>query len=58
MGIKFRNKTKLKATLAMFNKLTSYLFEQAYDELEYFSREQKEAVKRAEQAFLEVLNNN
>lgn len=33
MGINVSTKTKAKATLKLYNQISSYLFEQEYDEL-------------------------
>ena len=35
MSIKISANSKAKATLKLYNQLTSYMFEQEYDELKY-----------------------
>lgn len=37
MGIKITTKTKCPASLKLLNHINSFLFEQEYDELKYFT---------------------
>lgn len=47
MGITVRVNTKAKATLKLFNQMSSYLFEQKFDELEGASSSDVEILKKA-----------
>ena len=46
-GIKISTKTKAKETLKLFNHLSSYLFEQEYDELSNCTSAQKKTLRDA-----------
>ena len=52
MSIKLTVNTKAKATLKLYNQLTSYLFEQEYGELKYANSSNIKVLKDAQ----EVLN--
>lgn len=47
MGITVKVNTKAKATLKLFNQMSSYLFEQKFDELEGASSSDVEILKKA-----------
>lgn len=53
--IKLNTKTSKKATLKMLNTLNSYLFEQECEELQYCTKEQKDALFRAKNVLLEII---
>lgn len=47
MGITVKVNTKAKATLKLFNQMSSYLFEQKFNELEGASSSDVEILKKA-----------
>lgn len=47
MGIVVRTNTKAKATLKLFNQMSSYLFEQEFGELRGVSNSDIETLKKA-----------
>ena len=47
MGIVVRTNTKAKATLKLFNQMSSYLFEQEFGELREASSSDIETLKKA-----------
>lgn len=54
MGITYSCKTKAKASLKLFNQISSFLFEQEYDELKGKGKV-KEALISAKKALAEVI---
>lgn len=57
MGIDVKCKTKKKASLKLYNQISSFLFEQEYDELRN-SPKVKLALIDAKQALAELIKNN
>lgn len=57
MGIKLQTKTKLKATQKLYNQISSFLFEQEYDELKHFTPDQRKVLRDASKVLIEVLKN-
>lgn len=57
MGISISSKTKLKASLKLLNHINSFLFEQEYDELKYYTPSQRETIKNASRTLAEVIKN-
>lgn len=57
MGIDVKCKTKKKASLKLYNQISSFLFEQEYDELRS-SPKVKLALIDAKQALAELIKNN
>ena len=57
MGITCSCKTKEKAALKLYNKITTYIFDQAYGELEGNSKAQK-ALIEAKKALAEMISKN
>lgn len=55
MGIRVYSNTRKKATLKLFNALTSYLFEQEFGELESATIQQKETLKSAQKVLGELI---
>lgn len=51
-------KTKAKATLKLFNQLSSYLFEQSEDELRNVSKEDIEKIKDAGKVLAKIINSS
>ena len=49
MSIKLTVNTKAKATLKLYNQLTSYLFEQEYGELKYANSSNIKVLKDAQE---------
>ena len=47
MSIKVSTSTKAKATLKLYNQLTSYMFEEEYGELKYANQSNIKALKAA-----------
>ena len=45
MSIKVSTSTKAKATLKLYNQLTSYMFEEEYGELKYANQSNIKALK-------------
>ena len=50
MSILVSTNTKAKATLKLYNQLTSYMFEQEYGELKYANQSNIKALKAAQKA--------
>lgn len=50
-------KTKAKASLKLFNQISSFLFEQEYDELKG-NNKAKNALVEAKKALAEIINKN
>ena len=50
MSISVSTNTKAKATLKLYNQLTSYMFEQEYGELKYANQSNIKALKAAQKA--------
>lgn len=57
MGINYNCKTKAKASLKLFNQVSSFLFEQEYDELKG-NNKAKNALIEAKRALAEIINKN
>lgn len=57
MGINVRAKTKAKASLKLYNQISSYIFEQEYDEMRN-SPKVKLALIEAKQALAELIKNS
>ena len=57
MGINYSCKTKAKASLKLFNQISSFLFEQEFDELRGQKRAQN-ALIEAKKALAEIINKN
>lgn len=57
MGINVSAKTKAKASLKLYNQISSYIFEQEYDELRN-SPKVKLALIEAKQALAELIKSN
>lgn len=57
MGIDVKCKTKKKASLKLYNQISSFLFEQEYDELRN-SPKIKLVLIDAKQALAELIKNN
>ena len=57
MGINYNCKTKAKASLKLFNQISSFLFEQEYDELKGNNKAQN-ALIEAKKALAEIINKN
>lgn len=57
MGITYSCKSKAKASLKLYNQISSFLFEQEYDELKGNSKAQN-ALIEAKKALAEIINRN
>ena len=57
MGINYSCKTKAKASLKLFNQISSFLFEQESDELKGQKKAQN-ALIEAKKALAEIINKN
>lgn len=57
MGITYSCKSKAKASLKLYNQISSFLFEQEYDELRGHSKTQN-ALIEAKKALAEIINRN
>ena len=57
MGINYSCKTKAKASLKLFNQISSFLIEQEYDELKGNSKAQNTLIE-AKKALAEIINKN
>lgn len=57
MGINYSCKTKARASLKLFNQISSFLFEQEYDELKG-NNKAKNALTEAKKALAEIINKN
>ena len=56
MSITISTNTKAKATLKLYNQLTSYMFEQEYGELKYANQSNIKALKAAQKALSIIIN--
>ena len=56
MSITISTNTKAKATLKLYNQLTSYLFEQEYDELKYASQSNIKTLKATQKVLSMIIN--
>lgn len=56
MGINYSWKTKAKASLKLYNHISSFLFEEEYGEIEN-NNEVKEALSKAKKALAKVIGN-
>lgn len=57
MSINYSCKTKAKATLKLFNQISSYMFEQEYDELKG-SPKATQALQEAKKQLAEIIKKN
>lgn len=57
MSINYSCKTKAKASLKLFNQISSFLFEQEYDELKG-NNKAKNALTEAKKALAEIISKN
>lgn len=57
MGLNVSCKTKAKATLKLYNQISSYLFEQEYDELKG-SPKATQALQEAKKQLAEIIKRN
>ena len=55
-AIKVSTSTKAKATLKLYNQLTSYMFEEEYGELKYANPSNIKALKAAQKALNIIIN--
>ena len=55
-AIKVSTSTKAKATLKLYNQLTSYMFEEEYGELKYANQSNIKALKAAQKALNMIIN--
>ena len=55
-AIKVSTNTKAKATLKLYNQLTSYMFEEEYGELKYANPSNIKALKAAQKALNMIIN--
>ena len=56
MSITISTNTKAKATLKLYNQLTSYLFEQEYEELKYANQSNIKTLKAAQKVLSMIIN--
>lgn len=56
MSIKLTVNTKAKATLKLYNQLTSYLFEQEYGELKYANSSNIKVLKDAQEVLSMIIS--
>ena len=57
MGIKISNPTsKMPRALKLANAITSYLFEEEYEECRYMRDSEKEALRKASKALIRASN--
>ena len=56
MSIKLTVNTKAKATLKLYNQLTSYLFEQEYGELKYVNSSNIKVLKDAQEVLSMIIS--
>lgn len=56
MSIKLTVNTKAKATLKLYNQLTSYLFEQEYGELKYANSSNIKILKDAQEVLSMIIS--
>ena len=55
-AIKVSISTKAKATLKLYNQLTSYMFEEEYGELKYANQSNIKALKAAQKVLNMIIN--
>ena len=56
MSIKVSTSTKAKATLKLYNQLTSYMFEQEYEELKYANQSNIKTLRAAQKVLSMIIN--
>ena len=56
MSIKVSTSTKAKATLKLYNQLTSYMFEEEYGELKYANQSNIKALKAAQKVLSTIIS--
>lgn len=57
MGITIKTNTKAKATLKLYNQVSSYLFEQQYEELErYGTQEDISNIREFQKTLTKIIN--
>ena len=56
MSIKCLSKTKAKATLKLYNQLTSYMFEEEYGELKYANPSNIKALRAAQKVLSMIIS--
>ena len=56
MSIKVSTSTKAKATLKLYNQLTSYMFEEEYGELKYANQSNIRALKAAQKVLSMIIS--
>ena len=56
MSIKVSTSTKAKATLKLYNQLTSYIFEEEYGELKYANQSNIKALKAAQKVLSMIIS--
>ena len=56
MSIKVSTSTKAKATLKLYNQLTSYMFEEEYGELKYANSSNIKALKAAQKVLSMIIS--
>ena len=56
MSITISTNTKAKATLKLYNQLTSYMFEQEYEELKYANQSNIKTLKAAQKVLSMIIN--
>ena len=56
MSIKVSTSTKAKATLKLYNQLTSYMFEEEYGELKYANHSNIKALKAAQKVLSMIIS--
>ena len=55
-SIKISTSTKAKATLKLYNQLTSYMFEEEYGELKYANQSNIKALKAAQKVLSMIIS--
>ena len=56
MSIKVSTSTKAKATLKLYNQLTSYMFEEEYGELKYANQSNIKVLKAAQKVLSMIIS--
>ena len=56
MSIKVSTSTKAKATLKLYNQLTSYMFEEEYSELKYANQTNIKTLKDAQKVISMIIS--
>ena len=56
MSIKVSTSTKAKATLKLYNQLTSYMFEEEYGELKYANPSDIKALRAAQKVLSMIIS--